>query len=73
VEFVDKVDPELKREKKGEDTMSGRGLLNSQEAPQCLSKAVGANSEPPFEAKRLTMRAALNVQALISNLAKRRR
>jgi hypothetical protein len=33
VEFVDKVDPELVREKKGEDTVSGHGLLNSQEAP----------------------------------------
>jgi hypothetical protein len=73
VEFVDKVDPELVREKKGEDTMSGRGLLNSREAPQCLPQAVAANSEPPSEAKRLTMRAPLNVQALISSLAKRGR
>jgi hypothetical protein len=70
---VDKVDPELVREKKDEDTVSGCGLLNSQEAPQCLPKAVAANSESPSEAKRLTMRAPLNVQALISNLAKRGR
>jgi hypothetical protein len=69
VEFVDKVDPELVREKKGEDTVSGRGLLNSQEAePQCLPEAVAANYEPPSEAKRLTMRAPLNVQALIATL-----
>jgi hypothetical protein len=54
VEYVDTVDPELAREKKVEDTVSGRGIVNSEEAPQCLSKAVAANSEPPSEAKRLT-------------------
>jgi hypothetical protein len=70
---VNKVDLELVRENKGEDTVSGRGILNSQEAPQCLLKAVTANSKPPFEAKRLTRRAPLNVQALISSLAKRGR
>jgi hypothetical protein len=70
---VDKVDLELVREKKGEDTVSGHGILNSQEAPQCLPKAVAAKSEPPSEAKRLTRRVPLNVQALISNLAKRGR
>jgi hypothetical protein len=72
VEFVEKVDPELKREKKADDTVSDHGLVNCQEG-QCLPKALGANSESPFEAKRLTMRAALNVQALINNLVKRRR
>jgi hypothetical protein len=70
---MDKVDPELVKEKKDEDTVSGRGMLNSQEAPQCLPKAVAANFEPPSEAKRLTRRAPLNVQALISSLAKRGR
>jgi hypothetical protein len=73
VKYVDKVDPELVREKKGEDTVSGREILNSQEAPQCLPKAVAANSEPPSKAKRLTRQAPLNVQALISSLAKRGR
>jgi hypothetical protein len=70
VEYADKADPELVREKKSEDLVSGRGILNSQEAPQCLPKAVAANSEPPSEAKRLTRQAPLNIQALISNLVK---
>jgi hypothetical protein len=70
---MDNVDPELVREKKGKDTVSGRGILNSQEAPQCLPKAVAANFKPPSEAKRLTRQAPLNVQALISTLAKRGR
>ena len=69
---MEKVDPELKREKKADDTVSVHGLVNCQE-DQCLLKALDANSESQLEPKRLTMRAALNVQALISNVVKRRR
>jgi hypothetical protein len=59
VKYVDKVDPEFVREKKGE-TVSGCGILNSQEAPQCLPpKAVATNSEHPSEAKRLRRQAPL--------------
>jgi hypothetical protein len=43
VEYDEKVDPELKREKKAADTVSDHGRVNCQEA-QCLPKVLGADS-----------------------------
>jgi hypothetical protein len=43
VEYVEKVDPKLKREEKARDTVRDHGLVNCQEA-QCLSKVLGADS-----------------------------